>query len=123
MNWCGNAAASLDENVARELVDWHDRCKTQQTAKLDRIAHLFTYDWDDTHRSSLLVDHTDSCFVGNNARNRRSWGIAWDSNHIQAYGTYTGHGFQLLDGQCASQNGVDHTLIFAHRDMTPPFFT
>ena len=89
---------------------------TQQTAKVNIVANLHSYNRNNADCSCLLIDHTDSCLVSNHTRNGCCRSIARNCNHIKTYRANTGHSFQFLDSQSTSLYSINHTLVFTYRN-------
>ena len=94
-----NTSAAVYKCLTTEAVDRHNRRISQQASELDRISDMLSFYRNNTYRRSLLVHHSDSRFVRNDAGNRSRRSITRNGYHIQADRTYTSHRFQLLNGQ------------------------
>ena len=70
----------------------------------------------DTDSSGLVVDNTDCCFICDDGRNGFCGGVARNGNHIQPDRANTSHGLQLFQSQRATLHGINHTLVFTHRN-------
>ena len=67
MYWRRYATLAVDKPIATERVDWHDGCIAQQTSEFNGVAYFLALYRDDSHGCGLLVDHTYSGFIGNDA--------------------------------------------------------
>lgn len=85
MNRRRNTSLTIYKSLTAKTVDRHHRSISQQSTKLNSITNLFTHYRNNTHGGGFLVNHTNSCFIGNNTRNSCSRCSSWDSNHIQTY--------------------------------------
>ena len=59
MDWGRDAAATVDEDAAVEVVDWHDWSVAEKTTELYCLAYTLADDWNDADSCGFLVDHTD----------------------------------------------------------------
>ena len=116
VNRCRNTAATGHEGLAAGLVDRHDGCVTHEAAEVRHLADTLARHGDHAHGGGLLIDHADGGFVGDQAGDGGSSGIARNGNHVEADGAHAGHGLKLFDLQAAIGCRVDHVLVFGDRD-------
>ena len=111
-----DAASSIHETLGGEGVDGHDGGIAKESAKFYGVANGLADNGNDTHGCGLLVDHANGTLVGNDAGNGGGRCVARNGYHVESYGADTSHGFEFLDGEGTSLNGVNHALVFTHRD-------
>ena len=116
VNRCRNTAASGYESFAAGLVDRHDGRVAHEAAEVRHFADAFARHGDHAHGSGLLIDHADGGFVGDQAGDGGSRGIARNGDHVKTHRAYAGHGLKLLEGQATGGGSVNHVLVFGDRD-------
>ena len=119
VNRCRNTAASGYESFAAGLVDRHDGRVAHEAAEVRHFADALARHRNHAHGSGLLIDHADGGFVGDQAGDGGSRGIARNGDHVEAHRAYAGHGLKLLEGQATGRSRVDHVLVFGDRDERP----
>ena len=82
MNRRWNAAPTIDEVRARELIDVDYRAAAKQAAKLYPFAGLFSGSGNKADCGCLVVDHADRHFVGHDAADCRGRSVAGNRYHV-----------------------------------------
>ena len=72
--------ATMYKCITGELIHWHDRCISQQSAKLYCLAYSLTNYRNQSDSCCLLIDHTDCRFICNNSCNSRCFCVTRYSN-------------------------------------------
>ena len=111
-----DSAATGHEGLAAGLVDRHDGRVAHQAAEVRHFTNALARHRDHTHGGGLLVDHADGGFVGDQAGDGGSRGIARNGDHVKTHRAYAGHGLKLLEGQATGGGSVNHVLVFGDRD-------
>ena len=116
MNRSGNTTATGHKGLAAGLVDRHDGRVAHQAAEVRHLAHALARHGDHTHGGGLLIHHADGGFVGDQAGDGGSSGIARNGDHVKTHRAYAGHGLKLLEGQATGGGSVNHVLVFGDRN-------
>ena len=111
-----NTTYPVHEITATERVDRHHGSIAQKSSELYRIPYRFPHYGNDAHGRRFLVHHAYCGFVCNDARNRRGGRIARNGNHVQPDRANASHGLQLFQSQRATLHGINHALVFTHRN-------
>ena len=77
-----DASSTADELLAAELIDWHNGSVAEQTAIVDPLADTLADDGQDADSGCLLINHTYSGLVGDNARDCGGRSVARDGYHV-----------------------------------------
>ena len=79
---CRDTTLASDKGIARILVDWHNRCISQQAAEFHRLTNALADNRNQTNRGRLLVDHTDCHLICNNTGDGGGLRVPRDCDHV-----------------------------------------
>ena len=94
----------------------HYRRRAEEPAEIYRVADGLALCRDDAHGGGLVVDHADSCLIGNDSGDGIGARVAGDGDHVEPDRADAGHCFELIDAEHTVLHGGDHARVLGHGD-------
>ena len=113
---CGHAAAAMGEYRASMFVYRHDWRISEQASEVELVANLLANSGNKANCGGFVVDHANSAFIDNDAKDGFDAGVSWDGDHVEANGANAGHGFKLFQTERTRLCCANHAGIFRYGD-------